>query len=120
MSIKAEITGEGAVQTALNKLLKEAEDSDASVVVSFSTEYAVYVHENLNAHHEPPTQAKFLEQPARELRPELRNVVIATTKKTGSLLQGLLAAAYRLLRAAQELCPVDTGALRASGQVREE
>ena len=27
--------------------------------------YAVYVHENLEAHHQPPTQAKFLEVPAK-------------------------------------------------------
>lgn len=30
--------------------------------------YAVSVHENLNAYHSPPTQAKFLEQPALEAR----------------------------------------------------
>lgn len=29
--------------------------------------YAVFVHENLDVHHAPPTQAKFLEQAANEL-----------------------------------------------------
>jgi hypothetical protein len=28
--------------------------------------YAVFVHENLDVHHAPPTQAKFLEQAANE------------------------------------------------------
>lgn len=28
--------------------------------------YGVYVHERLDVHHAPPTQAKFLEQPAAE------------------------------------------------------
>lgn len=32
-------------------------------VIGFRTNYAIYVHENLLAHHEPPTQAKFLEVP---------------------------------------------------------
>lgn len=31
-----------------------------------ATDYAIYVHENLEARHNPPTQAKFLEQPALE------------------------------------------------------
>lgn len=39
--------------------------SNPSVIVGFTEEYAVYVHENLEAHH-PVGQAKFLEQPLRE------------------------------------------------------
>lgn len=31
-----------------------------------ASEYAVVVHENLDAYHAPPTQAKYLEQPAME------------------------------------------------------
>lgn len=36
--------------------------------------YAIYVHEDMNVYH-PNGQAKFLEQPARERRPELREIV---------------------------------------------
>lgn len=44
----------------------EAESgSNPSVVVGFEEEYAIYVHENLEAHHNIG-QAKFLEQPLKE------------------------------------------------------
>ena len=44
----------------------EAESgSNPSVVVGFEEEYAIFVHENLEAHHNNG-QAKFLEQPLRE------------------------------------------------------
>ena len=36
-----------------------------------SAEYAVFVHENTNARHNPPTQAKYLEQPLMEAIPGL-------------------------------------------------
>lgn len=32
--------------------------------------YAIHVHENLNSHHEPPTQAKYLELPFRAAAPK--------------------------------------------------
>lgn len=43
----------------------EPQAGKPSVVVAFDEEYAIYVHENLEAHH-PVGQAKFLEQPLRE------------------------------------------------------
>ncbi len=35
-------------------------------------EYAIYVHENLNANH-PVGEAKFLEKPVNEVKPQLAN-----------------------------------------------
>lgn len=44
----------------------EAESGgNPSVIVGFEEEYAIFVHENLEAHH-PVGQAKFLEQPLKE------------------------------------------------------
>lgn len=44
----------------------EAESgSNPSVIVGFEEEYAIFVHENLEAHHDVG-QAKFLEQPLKE------------------------------------------------------
>lgn len=44
----------------------EAESgSNPSVIVGYTEEYAIFVHENLEAHH-PVGQAKFLEQPLQE------------------------------------------------------
>ena len=36
-----------------------------------SSEYAVIVHEDLEAFHEPPTQAKFLERAVNEVAPQM-------------------------------------------------
>ena len=44
----------------------EAENGrNPSVIVGFEEEYAIFVHENLEAHHDVG-QAKFLEQPLKE------------------------------------------------------
>jgi hypothetical protein len=44
----------------------EAESgNNPSVIVGYTEEYAIFVHENLEAHH-PVGQAKFLEQPLKE------------------------------------------------------
>jgi len=44
---------------------------DADVVVFYNAEYAVYVHEDLNARHKPGKQAKYLESVVREKKDEL-------------------------------------------------
>lgn len=52
----------------------EITPSGASVVIGFggaAADYAVIVHENPNAEHAPPTQYKFLEQPALEHQRDL-------------------------------------------------
>jgi hypothetical protein len=42
--------------------------------VVYLTDYAIYVHEDLTKYHKPPTQAKFVETPAR--RDHLRILAI--------------------------------------------
>jgi hypothetical protein len=37
-----------------------------TVLLGYNTPYAIFVHENLNARHKPPTQAKYLEMPVLE------------------------------------------------------
>lgn len=90
------------------------------VTVGYSAEYAIYVHENLMATHKPPTQAKFLEQPIREMKPALKQE-IETLMSTGrmTLAQCLLIIGHKILAASQLLVPVATGALKASGFVKE-
>lgn len=43
----------------------DKQGKNPSVIVGFEEEYAIYVHENLEAHHDVG-QAKFLEQPLKE------------------------------------------------------
>lgn len=86
--------------------------------VGFGASYSVYVHENLQARHAPPTQAKFLEQPARQLAGQMGKDVLRALRQKKSLESGLLDAGLRLLMAARKLVPVETGQLRASGFVK--
>lgn len=96
-----------------------AKQAECVVVVGFTQNYALYVHENLQARH-PVGQAKFLEQPARQLKNVLPRQVAAMLKSGYTLPQALIIAGMRLQREAQMLTPVDTGALRASAFTKRE
>jgi hypothetical protein len=84
------------------------------VVVGYDTPYAFYVHENLEARH-TTGQAKYLEQPTRELAQDMANIVKDSLLNKRSLEEGLTKAGKLLLDRSKELVPVDTGALRDSG-----
>lgn len=109
----------------LNKVVSylRARAKDANkqyrVTVGFTQHYAIYVHENLETEYKVG-QAKFLEQPARELQPELAAIVRTAAQAGIPLGQALLMAGLRLQREAQLLCPVDTGALKNSAFTRLE
>lgn len=45
------------------------------VEVGYSADHAIYVHEDMSAHHPNGGQAKFLEAAADQLQPELEEVV---------------------------------------------
>lgn len=84
------------------------------VKVSYATDYAVYVHEDMEANHPNGGQAKYLEQPAREMRADLMEGVKEDIRRGLNLEQALLRAGLKLQAASQKLVPVDTGTLRAS------
>jgi hypothetical protein len=98
---------------------KANKDANPSVLVGYTAAYALFVHENLEAHH-PVGQAKFLEQPARELGRELGTITGKAVQQGQTLAMGLVLAGLRLQRASQELVPVDTGNLRGSAFTRLE
>ncbi len=111
----------------ISRLLKRLRDrrtksyahDNCEVRVGYTAEYAVYVHENLEAHH-PVGQAKFLEQPLREMISELVAGVKADVAAGKSLASALMKAGLRLQRASQKLCPVDTSNLKNSAFTRLE
>lgn len=88
-----------------------------NVKVGYRAPYAVYVHENLTANHPNGGQAKYLEQPSRQLRPVMRQIIKTKLKQRRSLEDALMAAGKMLLNASKPLVPVDTGRLRDSGYV---
>jgi len=54
---------------------------DTDVVVGYVADYAVYVHEDLQANHKTGKQAKYLEQPAREKKDEIFRIIREEAKK---------------------------------------
>lgn len=87
---------------------------DPTVKVGYTAQYAIYVHENLEANHPNGGQAKFLEQPARELKPVLKTIIQNSMKRGSTMEQGMLLAGLHLQGESQKLVPVDTGNLKAS------
>lgn len=90
-------------------------ENHVEVTVGYSANYAVHVHENLVIVH-ANGQAKFLEQPLRELvnNQELVAIINKAVKEGKTLGQALLLAGLRVQRESQKLVPVDTGNLRGS------
>ena len=111
----AELQNFRRLQAKLLALAGRAKKDTPSVVVGFTQNYAIYVHERTDLHH-PVGQAKFLEQPARQLSNDgtLGAIVSAAMREKKTMAQGLLLAGLRLQRESQHLTPVDTGALKGS------
>jgi hypothetical protein len=104
----------------LNRLSKRYGRRDkVSVIVGYTASYALKVHEDLNSHHEVG-QAKYLEQPARELHPILGENVRKAVLRGATLLHGLYLAGLPIQRESQKLVPIDTGNLKASAFTRKE
>lgn len=108
------------------KLKKIFQDSlkntkKASVAVGYTANYAIYVHEMVNAvFQRPQAEAKFLEKPVREMKNILLAQIEADLAMGIPLDQALFRAGLALQRASQEIVPVDTGNLRASAFTRIE
>lgn len=54
-----------------------------AVEVGFAADHAIYVHEDLSAHHPNGGQAKFLESAADQLQPQLEAVVAQSMAELG-------------------------------------
>ncbi|KKN23036.1 hypothetical protein LCGC14_0909070 [marine sediment metagenome] len=67
-------------------------------------------------------QAKFLEQPFREMNAsgETRRNIVAAIKGGATLIQALLLAGLRIQRASQKIVPVDLGNLKGSAFTEKE
>ncbi len=96
---------------------KAGKDSKSQVVVGYSAEYAVPVHERMDLKH-TNGQAKFLEQPLRTEKQAMADIIRKALQGRKTLAEAQMLAAQYLLKKSQELVPVDTGALKASGFVR--
>lgn len=52
-----------------------------SWLVTYDTDYAIYVHEDLSVYHDPPTTAKFLEIPLRNNQKLITKLVAARVQQ---------------------------------------
>jgi hypothetical protein len=114
------ITNIKRLKTKLERLQDKYKGEETpSVVVGYTANYAVYVHER-PAKHAPGKQMKFLEQPARQLSNELGNIVKTAIEGGSKLLPALYIAGQRLQRESQEIVPIDTGNLKGSAFTAKE
>lgn len=131
-------------QTLLRMARKYSDGPITTVVVGYTANYAIHVHENIEMkgkglprrktlssgknvkgrgfYWDPQgkAQAKFLEQPARELKREFSRIITTACKNGARLDKALLIAGLRLQRESQQLVPIDTGNLKASAFTRQE
>ena len=115
-----EIQGLRAVAAALRaRRAKSLEQDQVSVSVGYTQNYAVYVHENMQAVH-PVGKSKYLEDPARRLSPDLARIVREAMQRGATMLQALMFAGLRLQRESMREVPVDTGALKNSAFTRPD
>lgn len=114
------ITNIKRLKTKLERLQDKYVGSETpSVVVGYTANYAIYVHER-PARHAPGKQMKFLEQPARQLSGELGNIITTAIEGGSKLLPALYLAGLRLQRDSQEIVPIDTGNLKGSAFTAKE
>ena len=129
------------IDSLLNKLSQRqrdaAKDHDTTIITGFTANYALYVHEKMGMvlagqprrggtgkgfYWDPQGTAgpKYLEGPAKELKPEFARMVRQMVSNGATLRQALLTVGLRLQREAQLRVPVDTGNLKGSAFTREE
>jgi len=57
------------------------EGFDTRVGVGYSQDYAIYVHEDLNARHAPGKVAKYLERPLRTKQSQMLKIIATAAKR---------------------------------------
>lgn len=118
MAFKMVIKGQDALIAKFKEKAKARErESRRMVEVGYKAEYALMVHEDLEAFHKTGTQAKFLEQPARAFSQEIAAAIRKVVSDGGTIDKALLAGGELLLEYSQKIVPVDKGELKASGYV---
>lgn len=118
MRLKVHISGAGRVTRMFKQ--REIAAESVSYSVEYTAEHAIPVHEDLDAYHEPPTQAKFLEAPFRALRKDMTDYIADAIRKGRTMRQGAYQAMRKLLSVSKMLCPIDTGELRGSARINSE
>jgi hypothetical protein len=117
-----EFNGLGHLLATLRAQEQKGEEDEVVGSIGYTMPYTVYVHERLDVYHKPGTMAKFVEYPARELTNNgaLAAKMRSVYKNTKSMLRAVTSGVLMIFNWSQELVPVDTGALKASGYMEVE
>lgn len=75
----AEVPHDVGILEATGAVTQDEEEME--VAVSYDTAYAVRQHEELTWRHAPGRKAKYLEDPANEMRDELAEIVATHTRR---------------------------------------
>ena len=136
----AKVIGVDKLSRTLLALARKSKRLDqGGVIVGYGGEaaaYALFVHENVEMkwagqkrkgtrpdgsqrkgrYWDPQGrgQAKFLEEPARTMRPEINATIALGAKRGLQLIPAMVIAGQRLQAASQKLVPVDLGNLKGS------
>lgn len=113
MIAKVKVEGVEQLQQRIDLLLKKWGGKKPEVTVGYTASYAIFVHENLEARH-TVGQAKYLEQPFRQIEPTISRRLIENMLRGMELGQALYVVGLLLQRESQLLVPVDTGNLKGS------
>lgn len=108
-----EVQGQDQLIARIDELIKRHSGKRPVVTVGYNASYAIFVHEDLEAYHKVG-QAKFLEQPWFQLRPNMARLLIENMTRGMSFDQALFTVGLLLQRESQLLVPVDTGNLKGS------
>lgn len=120
MTVQVQVVGKQGLLNSIKDKVKQflGFSKSPEVIVGYTQNYALHVHENLEAGHPNGGQAKFLEQPAREMRKQLAQIISDQLKRGRTMEQAMYVAGLVLQGESQKLVPVDTGALKASAFTR--
>ncbi len=112
----AKVEGIERLMRYLNGRLVKVRSAKPQINVGYTAPYAGRIHEDLEMFH-TNGQAKYLEQPARQMASELGGIVRLEVTNGVPFDMAIYKAGEALLEASQQLVPVDTGYLRDSGYV---
>lgn len=117
----ANIKGLNAVVGALGKKRKKSKrENNGDVIVGYTANYALRVHEDLEARHAPGKVAKFLHKPAVEKQKEIAEIILRGKKAGLPLMKAIVLGGLFLQRESQKIVPIDTGNLRGSAFTKIE
>lgn len=107
------------VDNLTTKLRSRKQKKSSSVVVGYSQNYAIYVHERLDVNHDVG-KAKYLEDPLRNNQDLITNQIKKNFQKHNDLEAAVFTGGLLLQSLSQSEVPVDTGALKSSAFTEKE